>query len=159
IDFLEDNPNVVACQPKIRSYYQKDYFEYAGAAGGFIDIFGYPFCRGRVFNDIEADKGQYDGRREIFWATGACLFIKSSAFWEVAGFDERFFAHMEEVDLCWRLKGKGYQIYSCPESVVYHVGGGSLSKENPHKTFLNFRNNLLTIRKNLSPGRFWIIIL
>lgn len=141
-----------AVQPKIRSYHQRSYLEHAGAAGGLIDTFGYPFCRGRILNICEEDKGQYDQNMEVFWASGAALCIKSSVWREAKGFDEDFFAHMEEVDLCWRLKKRGYRIGFVYESVVYHVGGGTLNTSNPKKTYLNFRNNLIMLQKNLP---FW----
>ena len=148
--FMNKNLEVAACQPKIRSYSNRSFFEHAGAAGGFIDYLGFPFCRGRVFGIVEEDKGQYDSITSIFWATGACLMIRSDAFWSVGGFDDDFFAHMEEIDLCWRLKSRGYKIACIPQSVVYHVGGGTLNVESPYKTYLNFRNNLLLLYKNLS---------
>ena len=150
IDLMEKQIKIAACQPKVLDYNNKNYFEYAGASGGFIDLFGYPFCRGRIFNFLESDKSQYDDDKEVFWATGACLFIKKSSFDEVNGFDEDYFAHQEEIDLCWRLKNKGYKIMVCPKSVVYHVGGGTLEKSSSFKTYLNFRNNLLTLYKNLT---------
>jgi len=159
INLLSSNDNVVACQPKIKAYHNKDYFEYAGAAGGFIDNLGYPFCRGRIFEELEKDNGQYDSEIEIFWATGACLFIKSNAFHEVGGLDSFFFAHMEEIDLCWRLKNIGKKIMYSPLSTVYHVGGGTLNKTNPKKTFLNFRNSLLMLHKNLPKNKRLVIIL
>lgn len=149
LNYMEQHPEVAACQPKIRSYSHRNYFEHAGAAGGFIDYLGYPFCRGRLLNAVEEDQGQYDSVTEIFWATGACLLIRAESFKNAGGFDEYFFAHMEEIDLCWRLKSRGNSIRYIPESIVYHVGGGTLNAENPHKTFLNFRNNLLTLYKNL----------
>lgn len=152
INFMDQNPNVAACQPKIRSYHEPEKFEYAGAAGGFIDKWGYPFCRGRMFHVSEVDKGQYDDTIEIFWASGAALFIKSDLFHKVGGFDEDFFAHMEEIDLCWRLKNYGYQVYYIPSSTVFHVGGGTLEMGSSRKVFLNFRNNLQLISKNL-PAR------
>lgn len=148
-NYMEEHKDVSACQPKILSYNQRDYFEYAGAAGGFIDKYGYPFCRGRIFGTIEKDEGQYDNIIDIFWATGACLFIRSADYWEVGGFDKDFFAHQEEIDLCWRLKSRSKRIVCIPQSVVYHIGGGTLKTENPYKTFLNFRNNLLLLYKNL----------
>jgi hypothetical protein len=148
IDNMEADPTIAACQPKILSYHQRDHFEYAGAAGGFIDKLGYPFCRGRIYSTIEKDEGQYDDQIDIFWATGACLFIRSTAYEEVGGLDEGYFAHMEEIDLCWRLKTKGYRIVYIPESFIYHVGGGTLNKTNPYKTYLNFRNSLYTLYKN-----------
>ncbi len=148
LQLLIDNPSVAITQPKIKSYLEKDRFEYAGAAGGFIDRLGYPFCRGRIFNSLEKDQGQYDDVIDIFWATGACMFIKSDTFKELGGFDENYFAHMEEIDLCWRAKNKGYEIKYTGQSTVYHLGGGTLSNINPKKTFLNFRNSLLTLYKN-----------
>lgn len=150
MDFMFKDELYVACQPKILSYSEKNKFEYAGAAGGFIDKYGYPFCRGRIFDTCEEDKGQYNISGEIFWASGACLFIKADIFHKVGGLDADFFAHMEEIDLCWRLKNLGYKIGYCAESTVYHVGGGTLNKSNPKKTFLNFRNNRKLLRKNLS---------
>lgn len=146
---MEQYKEVVACQPKLLSYVEKDKFEYAGGAGGHLDRYGYPFCRGRIFDSMEQDKGQYNEPEEIFWATGACLLIRSAAFWKVGGFDERFFAHNEEIDLCWRLQQAGGRIFCFPESHVYHLGGGTLSASNPRKTFLNFRNNLTMLWKNL----------
>ncbi|MDR0873463.1 MAG: glycosyltransferase family 2 protein [Prevotellaceae bacterium] len=149
IAFLDKNPDVAACQPKILSYSDKTKFEHAGAAGGFIDYLGYPFCRGRVLNTLETDNGQYDDTIDVFWATGACLFIRSKDFREAGGFDDNFFAHQEEIDLCWRLRRSGRRLACVPQSAVYHVGGGTLNKENPHKTYLNYRNNLLMLHKNL----------
>jgi GT2 family glycosyltransferase len=148
IKLLDENQHIAACQPKILDYKQKNRFEYAGAAGGFIDKYGYPFCRGRIFNVLEEDKGQYDVAKEVFWATGACMFVRANAFWKAGGFDNDYFAHMEEIDVCWRMKNLGYQIYVEPKSFVYHVGGGTLNKLSPRKTFLNFRNNLITLTKN-----------
>lgn len=153
IELMEADDQVAAAAPKIKAYHNPAYFEHAGAAGGFIDSYGYPFCRGRIFYEVEEDKGQYDQSGEVFWATGAALFIKKKCWDMTGGFDERFFAHMEEIDLCWRLKNLDYKIMYCAESVVYHVGGGTLDKENPFKTYLNFRNNLLLLKKNLSFGR------
>jgi GT2 family glycosyltransferase len=149
LELLEKNPSIAACQPKIKSYAHKDEFEYAGAAGGFIDQWGYPFCRGRLFNSYEKDEGQYNDVKEIFWASGAALFIRSSVYNECGGLDEDFFAHMEEIDLCWRIKNRGYQIFYHPDSVVYHVGGGTLSMGSPKKVYLNFRNNLQLLTKNV----------
>ena len=149
IEFMDVHPEVSACQPKLLSIYNKDMFEYAGASGGYIDNFGYPFCRGRLFDVVEEDNGQYDYATEILWATGAALMIRSKDYWEVGGLDGRFFAHNEEIDLCWRLCIRGRKIYCLPESYVYHVGGGTLPKSNPMKTFLNFRNNLTMLYKNL----------
>lgn len=154
IRVMQQDAKIVACQPKIKSYHQKELFEYAGAGGGFIDHLGYPFCRGRIFSKLEKDEGQYDDNRAVFWATGACLFVKSQAFHELGGLDDRFFAHMEEIDFCWRAKNKGFQIYYCGESTVYHVGGGTLTAESPFKTYLNFRNNWLLLYKNLSEKEF-----
>jgi len=156
VKLMDSDENIAACQPKIKSYHQKNYFEYAGAAGGFIDKYGYPFCRGRILNNVEEDKGQYDDDREIFWATGACLFIRANCFHQLNGFDEDFFAHMEEIDLCWRLKNVGYKIMFCSGSTVYHVGGGTLNKLSPQKTFLNFRNNLILLFKNHASQYFVI---
>lgn len=146
--FLDSNPEVAACQPKLLSFKQKDFFEYAGAAGGFIDKWGYTFCRGRIFNTVERDSGQYDDTTDVFWATGAALMIRNEVYKNNGGLDGRFFAHMEEIDLCWRLRSRGYRIACVPQSHVYHVGGATLKKENPQKTYLNFRNNLLMIYKN-----------
>lgn len=151
VALLDSSKDIAACQPKILDYYQKNKFEYAGASGGFIDIYGYPFCRGRIFNILEDDIGQYNNAIEVFWASGACLFLRAEAFWKVGGFDDDYFAHMEEIDLCWRMKNSGYKIYVKPQSIVYHVGGGTLNKISPRKTFLNFRNNLITLTKNASP--------
>jgi len=149
IRLMESNKTIAACQPKLRSYFQPEKFEYAGAAGGFIDKYGYPFCRGRIFQDIETDHGQYDDVHEIFWATGACMFVRADLYKQFGGLDEDFFAHMEEIDFCWRLKNGGYRIMYCPDSVVYHVGGGTLPKKSAQKTYLNFRNNLSLLYKNL----------
>ncbi len=150
IDLMDSDINIAACQPKLLNYNIRDEFEYAGASGGFIDFLCYPFCRGRIFQDIEKDNGQYDDITEVFWATGACLFIRSDAYMKVGGLDEDFFAHQEEIDLCWRLKHNGYKIMSQPKSVVYHVGGATLDVGSPFKTYLNFRNNLFMLFKNLS---------
>lgn len=149
--YLDAHPEVAACQPKILSWKFKEYFEHAGAAGGFIDRYGYPFCRGRIMDTVEKDRGQYDDILPIFWATGAALFIRSADYWEAGGLDGRFFAHMEEIDLCWRLRSRGRMLVCVPQSKVYHVGGATLKKDNPRKTFLNFRNNLLMLYKNLPP--------
>jgi GT2 family glycosyltransferase len=140
ISLMESNDSIAACQPKILDHNKRDTFEYAGAAGGFIDKYGYPFCRGRVFNNLEEDKNQYSDSTEVFWATGACMFVRAKAFWEVGGFDGDYFAHMEEIDLCWRLKNIGKKIYVEPGSVVFHVGGGTLNKLSSRKTFLNLPN-------------------
>lgn len=149
VQLLETDKNFAACQPKILSYKQKEYFEYAGGAGGWLDNYGYPFSMGRIFDICEKDKGQYDRSVPIFWASGAALFIRSAVFHEMQGFDEYFFAHQEEIDLCWRIQLSGYRIYSCPEAVVYHVGGGTLPRGNSLKTYLNFRNNRIMMSKNL----------
>ncbi|MBE0637648.1 MAG: glycosyltransferase family 2 protein [Bacteroidales bacterium] len=149
IELMESDAQIAACQPKIRSYNNRHLFEYAGAAGGFIDRFGYPFCRGRIFQSIEEDHGQYDEVSEIFWASGACLFIRATCFNQAGCLDDDFFAHMEEIDLCWRLKHLGYKIMYCGNSTVYHIGGGSLDKSSPRKTYLNIRNNSTLLYKNL----------
>ena len=149
IDFMESNKDAAACQPKILSYKNKNYFEYAGAAGGFIDMFGFPFCRGRLFTTLEKDDRQYDDVKNVFWVTGACMIIRSEIFFKAGGFDDFFFAHMEEIDLCWRMQRMKYRIVSLPYSCVYHIGGGTLSKNSPKKTFLNYRNNLSMLAKNL----------
>lgn len=148
--------NIAACQPKLLQYTNKEYFEYAGACGGFVDKHGYPFCRGRIFDSFEKDEHQYDNEMDIFWASGACLVIRSQLFFEAKGFEEDFFAHMEEIDLCWRLKQMGYTIKVCPSSTVYHLGGGTLQKMNPRKTYLNFRNNRLMVTKNIASNRFLV---
>lgn len=148
-DFMEAHPDAAACQPKILSYKQKEKFEYAGAAGGFIDRNGYPYCRGRIFDTVEDDNGQYDIPVEVFWATGAALMVRTDLYEKAGGLDERFFAHMEEIDLCWRLLLMGHTLWCVPASHVYHLGGGSLPAANPRKTYLNFRNNLLLLHKNL----------
>lgn len=149
ISLFKTNIKIAAVQPKIKSFHEKNKFEYAGAAGGFIDSFGYPFCRGRIFNHLEEDTGQYNDTRQIFWATGACLFIRAETYHAMGGLDEDFFAHMEEIDLCWKLNRAGYLVYYCGSSTVYHVGGGTLSKSNPRKTALNFRNGLSMLIKHL----------
>ncbi|MDL2289798.1 glycosyltransferase family 2 protein [Paludibacteraceae bacterium OttesenSCG-928-F17] len=150
VGFLESNPEYAACQPKIRSYRNRNYFEHAGAAGGFIDKYGFPFCRGRIFADIEEDNGQYDTNLDVFWATGACMLVRGNLFHETGGLDGGFFAHMEEIDLCWRLRNRGYKLACVPESKIYHVGGATLDYKNPFKVYLNFRNSLLMLYKNLS---------
>ncbi|MDL2227700.1 glycosyltransferase family 2 protein [Bacteroidales bacterium OttesenSCG-928-K03] len=158
IEFLDSNKDYVACQPKLLSFYHPDTFEYAGAAGGFIDKLGYPFCKGRIFNSIEKDLGQYNEFDEIFWATGACLFVRAKEFHKLNGFDDDFFAHMEEIDLCWRFKNAGYKVGYCPNSSVLHVGGGSLPKSSSFKTYLNMRNNLTMVYKNHSSKHInWIL--
>lgn len=157
IGLMERDLLIAAAQPKILAFAPAagapDRFEYAGAAGGYLDRYGYPFCRGRIFGEVEADTGQYDTATEVFWATGAALFIRRSAWIVAGGFDGRFFAHMEEIDLCWRLKNRGYRIFCCPESIVRHVGGGTLDAAQPYKTYLNFRNSLYMLKKNLPVGK------
>ncbi len=156
---FEKFPEAAIIQPKILDLKQKDHFEYAGAAGGFIDMLGYPFCRGRIFQSIEKDEGQYDDIKEVFWATGACMFIKHEVFWQLHGFDEDYFAHQEEIDLCWRAKNAGHKVYYVGLSSVYHLGGSTLSNMNPKKTYLNFRNSLYSITKNLPRKKAFPIIL
>ena len=155
VRLMEKDASIGACQPKILMYADKGSFEYAGAAGGWLDRFGYPFARGRIFDVCEEDRGQYDRQEPIFWASGAALFIRARLYHELGGLDGYFFAHQEEIDLCWRMQLAGYTVYSCPESVVYHVGGGTLPKGNERKVFLNFRNNLIMMAKNL-PLEQWI---
>lgn len=147
--FMETHPEVAACQPKLLAAYDHSQFEYAGASGGFLDRYGYPFCRGRVFDTVERDHGQYDDECEVMWATGACLMIRRTDYWQAGGLDGRFFAHNEEIDLCWRLNIMGRKVFCVPKSKVFHVGGGTLPKGNPMKTYLNFRNNLTMLYKNL----------
>jgi GT2 family glycosyltransferase len=164
IALMELDPRVAAAQPKIKWFDDQSKFEYAGAAGGFLDRYGFPFCRGRIFDVNEVDEGQYNDATEIFWASGAALFVKRKCWEEVGGLDPALFAHMEEIDVCWRLKNLGYRIIFCPDAEVYHVGGGTLNVENPFKTYLNFRNNLFILQKNLKLNeayfilflRFWI---
>ncbi|PWA04752.1 glycosyltransferase family 2 protein [Flavobacterium psychrotolerans] len=158
LENFDNEPKTAIIQPKIVDFKNKEYFEYAGAAGGFIDKFGYPFCRGRIFETIEKDLGQYDDNCEIFWASGACFFIRSSVYKSLNGFDEDFFAHQEEIDLCWRAFNKGYQIKYNSKSVVFHVGGATLQQGNPRKTFLNFRNSLLMLVKNLPKSSLYKIL-
>jgi GT2 family glycosyltransferase len=159
VQLMDRDKRIGACQPRIRAYHDRSMFEYAGAAGGYLDKYGYPFCRGRIFSTLEKDEGQYDDEREVFWATGACLFVRASVFREAGELDEDFFAHMEEIDLCWRMKNLGYTVWYCPRSTVYHVGGGTLHKVNPQKTYLNFRNNLVLLCKNHAPGFFFLKLL
>jgi GT2 family glycosyltransferase len=151
LELMDSRADIAACQPKILSWHQPDYFEYAGAAGGYLDLLAYPFCRGRIFDTLEKDHGQYNEAVPVFWATGACMMLRSTSFHQLGGFDASFFAHMEEIDLCWRIHLSGQQVYACPQSRVYHVGGGTLPKSNPRKTFLNFRNGLWMLYKNSSP--------
>ncbi len=154
IEQFEKDKKIAAVQPKVLSYKEPEYFEYAGAAGGFIDKYGYPFCRGRILDQVEKDENQYDITGEIFWATGACMFVRAEAFKNAGGLDSDFWAHMEEIDLCWRLKNQGFKIMYEPKSVIYHLGGGSLEYGNPRKVFLNFRNNLYMLFKNLPKKKF-----
>jgi GT2 family glycosyltransferase len=158
LGYMQQHPDVAVCQPRIRWYHQKEKFEYAGACGGMIDWLGYPFCRGRIFQSLEIDEGQYNDIADIFWATGACMFIRSEVFHSVGGFDASFFAHMEEIDLCWRIKHHGHNIRCIPGSVVFHMGGATLNKSNPTKTYYNFRNNLSMLYKNLPSGKLLKVI-
>jgi GT2 family glycosyltransferase len=149
LDLMDSNPHIAACQPKIKSYLHRKSFEYAGAGGGYIDSLGYPFCRGRIFDTLEIDEGQYNDTQEVFWASGACMVIRSAIYHQLGGLDDDFFAHMEEIDLCWQIKNAGYQVFYCGESEVYHLGGGTLGYQNPRKFYLNFRNSLVMLIKNL----------
>lgn len=158
LSIFDSQPNIGIIQPKILDYKNKEYFEYAGAAGGFIDQFGYPYCRGRIFESIEKDNGQYNDQTEIFWASGACFFIRKEIYRKLNGFDGDFFAHQEEIDLCWRAFNLGYKANYTSESVIYHVGGATLNEGNPKKTFLNFRNSLLMLAKNLPDNKLFTII-
>lgn len=157
IEKMKADPLVGAAQPKLRSFFNRDCFEYAGAAGGFLDYLGYPFCRGRVFDCVEKDQGQYDNECEIFWATGAALFVRADLYHMIGGLDNDFFAHMEEIDLCWRIHSQGYKVMYYPQSTVYHVGGGTLPKSSSTKTYLNFRNNLSLLYKNLPSARMFSV--
>lgn len=159
INVLDSDSTIAACQPKIKSFDKKNDFEYAGASGGFIDKYGYPFCRGRIIDTTETDTGQYDDIQDIFWATGACMVIRAELYNKVGGLDNDFFAHMEEIDLCWRLKNQGYRIVCNPKSTVYHVGGGTLPNNSPFKLYLNFRNNLFLLYKNLPKGSLFKILI
>ncbi len=159
IKTFEIESEVGAVQPKIKAFKEKSSFEYAGAAGGFLDSYGYPFCRGRIFNRLEEDQGQYDSRQRIFWASGACLVIRKDMYFKAGGLDPIFFAHMEEIDLCWRLNRMGLNIYVEPASEVFHVGGASLEQGDPRKTYLNFRNNLILLAKNLKGWDFYRILI
>ncbi|WP_299547681.1 glycosyltransferase family 2 protein [Seonamhaeicola sp.] len=159
IEIFKAEPNTAIIQPKLLDFKRKDYFEYAGAAGGFIDKYGYPYCRGRIFNTLEKDTGQYNNNAAIFWASGACLFIRNRVFHELNGFDETFFAHMEEIDLCWRAKNSGYFVKYTGTSKVYHVGGATLKNTNPKKTFLNFRNSLFALTKNAKGALFPLVFI
>jgi len=157
INMMQEDFSIAACQPKILKYGDSQYFEYAGAAGGYIDKFGYPFCRGRIFQHVEKDEGQYDDIADLFWATGATLFVRAKVFHELGGFDADFFAHMEEIDLCWRMKNAGYRIMYNGFSKVFHVGGGTLSAESPQKTYLNMRNNIIMLYKNLPSDKIFFV--
>lgn len=157
LDLFEKEPNTAIIQPKLLDYKDKSKFEYAGAGGGFIDLYGYPYCRGRVFNNLEVDEGQFDDITNIFWASGACFFVRSEVYDKLGGFDEDYFAHQEEVDLCWRTQNEGYDIKYVGTSTVYHVGGATLQESNPTKTFLNFRNSLLNVIKNV-PKRWFLFV-
>jgi GT2 family glycosyltransferase len=159
ISFMDKNPDVASCQPKILSYSRKDHFEHAGAAGCFIDKYGYPFCRGRIINKVEKDTGQYDSQINVFWSSGACMTVRAEAWKKCGGFDDDFFAHMEEIDLCWRFHKAGYRVCFLPESVIYHVGGGTLPYSSPFKTYLNFRNSLFLLYKNLPDNKLNNILL
>ncbi|MBU1578025.1 MAG: glycosyltransferase family 2 protein [Bacteroidetes bacterium] len=159
IALMESDKQIAACQPKIRSLEQPAFFEYAGAGGGFIDKFGYPFCRGRLFQQVEEDNGQYDDDMEVFWASGACMFVRADLYHQYGGLDDSFFAHMEEIDFCWRMKNQGYKIMYTGKSAVYHIGGGTLPKKSYRKTYLNFRNNLSLLYKNLPQDQLVKIIL
>ena len=159
LNLIESNPSIAAIQPKLLAWHEKDTFEYAGASGGFIDKFGFPFCRGRIFEHLEKDQQQYENNKKVFWASGAALFIKADLYHSYGGLDEDFFAHMEEIDLCWRLQNAGHEVWICPESVVYHVGGGTLQKTNPRKTYYNFRNGLILLLKNLPANKLFSVIL
>lgn len=158
LEYMDKNPHVAACQPKLLCHWDRTRFEYAGASGGYIDAWGYPYCRGRVMGTVEEDKGQYDEPASLLWATGAALMIRREAYWQAGGLDGRFFAHQEEIDLCWRLRSRGYGIACVPQSKVWHVGGGTLPKDSPHKTYLNFRNNLLLLYKNLPSERLGTVM-
>ena len=155
---MQQHPDTAICQPKLLMYDQRDTFEYAGGAGGFLDKYGYPFCRGRMFTSLEQDNSQYNTPSEIFWASGAAMFVRADVWHQLGGLDDDFFAHMEEIDFCWRAKNAGYRVEYCPQSTVYHVGGGTLPKSNPRKTYLNFRNNMALLYKNLPKRRLaWVM--
>jgi GT2 family glycosyltransferase len=158
VSYMEKNSDMAACQPKILSYYRKDYFEHAGGAGGFIDKYGYPFCRGRILNVAEKDKGQYDDKADIFWSSGACMIVRADAWRKCGGFDADFFAHMEEIDLCWRFSKAGFRTGFNPESIVYHIGGGALAYDSPFKIYLNFRNSLYMLYKNLPDDKLFSVL-
>ena len=157
IELLEKDKSIAALQPKVLAYHNKTHFEHAGAAGGYLDADFYPFCQGRIFDEVEFDNGQYNRSHEVFWATGACLFIRAELYHSIGGLDDDFFAHMEEIDMCWRLKQQNHKIYYCADSTIYHVGGGTLNYDNPKKTYLNFRNSLYMIAKNYDGNLFFKI--
>ena len=159
IAYMDEDETVGACQPKIRALRARAHFEHAGASGGFMDALGYPFCRGRILQHVEADFGQYDNVVDVFWATGACLCVRTALYRNSGGLDKHFFAHMEEIDLCWRLRSRGIRVVVVPQSTIYHLGGATLQKENPHKTFLNYRNNLLMIYKNMPSNALFRILM
>jgi GT2 family glycosyltransferase len=159
IELMDADKNIAACQPKLIDQKNKTLFEYAGASGGFVDRYGYPFCRGRIFGSLEDDKGQYNDVREVFWVSGACLMVRSAVFWQLGGFDADYFAHMEEIDLCWRIQNLGCRVVVNPKSEVYHVGGGTLNKQSSQKTYLNFRNSLITLTKNHPTNGLFLKIL
>ena len=159
ITLMESDKSIAVCQPKLLSYAEPEKFEYAGAAGGFIDKYGYPFCRGRIFQNLETDNGQYDNVCEIFWASGAAMFVRADLYHKYGGLDNDFFAHMEEIDFCWRLKNEGYKVMYCPDSKVFHVGGGTLPKNNSKKTYLNFRNNFYLLYKNLPSDKLFKVFI
>lgn len=158
LEYMDGHPEVAACQPKLLSWHHKTRFEYAGASGGYMDKLGYPYCRGRIFEAVEEDNGQYDAVASVFWASGAALMVRRDDYWTNGGLDGCFFAHMEEIDFCWRLRHAGRKIVCIPQSKVYHVGGATLHKENPRKTYLNFRNNLFMLYKNLPAGQLGLVI-
>ena len=158
VSFMDNNPDVASCQPKILSYHHRDHFEHAGAAGCFIDKWGYPFCRGRIISRVEKDEGQYDSQINIFWSSGACMILRSEAWTKCGGFDADFFAHMEEIDLCWRFHKAGYRVCFLPDSSIYHVGGGTLSYSSPLKTYFNFRNSLFLLYKNLPDNKLHTVL-
>lgn len=159
VEYMDQNKDVAACMPKLKAYHNKNLFEYAGSGGGFIDVLGYPFCRGRIFETVEPDYGQYNSIRDIFWASGAAMLIRSEIYKNLGGLDEDFFAHMEEIDLCWRIKNQGYRIVCIPQSEIYHIGGGALPPESPHKTYLNYRNNLYMLTKNLTANLIFPVLI
>jgi hypothetical protein len=157
-ELMDNNEQIGACMPKIRSYHKPEFFEYAGAAGGYIDKYGYPFCRGRIMDVLEEDRGQYNNETEIFWATGACMMVRADIYHQLGGLDDDFFAHMEEIDLCWRIQNAGYKVMYTHRSMVFHIGGGSLSTDSPFKLFLNFRNNLYLLYKNLPKKKLFPVL-